>query len=701
MVLLAVHMASLEPKHAEAGPPTLDWRVVSAKSEARLGDTGRVYERARWRLWSGRPERALGGLEDAREPGIFEDRIALVRGRASERLRDFAEARAAYLKALELAQAPAVSEEAARGLVRVLGKLGDWSTRLTYLDALISTLEDEPDHTLEIERARTLHRLGRAEEAKDSLWFLLDHYPDPRTAARAERALLEVEQRRRLSEVESRALQIARLRYLARTGRTRTALRELSRVRGDEPELSLLEADLWAARGRRSRAQSILHALARRSLEHRPAVALRLARLSRDRYQYTRARREYDAVVSRYAGTPEAIVAEYEAAAMEYDDDHYGAAAEKARRFVRRHPYHSLADDGRWLAGWSAWLSGDHAGALEMFETLEGPRGRFWLGRSQEAVGRPDEAVRTYRALVQSAPLTYYGLSAEDRLGEMGEDGFADPLPPVPAPRDVDEVIGLLGPERPLGIDRAAALFDVRLKQEGVEELLALAEHFRKRKDTQGATLVVDLFELFGKDAWAFLLARHIAEGDDPDDLERRPYYWRVWRYAFPTPFETEVRAAHSEHAVDPFLVYAVMRTESLFRPHAVSPVGARGLMQLMPATARWIGRRSREAKQHARRYRRPASNIWLGTWYLRFLLEHYHGDVIRSLAAYNAGPGAVDRWSRRFPDLEPQELVERIPYTETRRYVKRALESYRVYRRLHPPVDSVVQIASTEGKSG
>jgi soluble lytic murein transglycosylase len=212
-----------------------------------------------------------------------------------------------------------------------------------------------------------------------------------------------------------------------------------------------------------------------------------------------------------------------------------------------------------------------------------------------------------------------------------------------------------------------------------------LAEHFREIGDTQGATLVVDLFQIFGRNAWAFLLARNITEGDDPDDLARRPYYWRVWRHAFPTPFEQEVRLASHDHGIDPFVIYSVMRTESRFRADAVSPVGARGLMQLMPQTARWIGKKDRRARPHAKRYAKPDANIWLGSWYMRHLMDHYQGDVMRALGAYNAGPAAMDRWSRRFGGLDPDEFIERIPYDETRAYVRRAMESYLVYQRLHP----------------
>src|SRR5687768_16287017 len=126
------------------------------------------------------------------------------------------------------------------------------------------------------------------------------------------------------------------------------------------------------------------------------------------------------------------------------------------------------------------------------------------------------------------------------------------------------------------------------------------------------------------------------------------------------------------------------MRTESLFRPDAISLAGARGLMQLMPNTARWIGRESKNGRFHANRYRSSKSNIWLGSWYIKNLLIRYEGDLVDAIGAYNAGPEAIDRWRKDYASLEPDEMAERTPYDETKRYVRKVLESYLVYQKLY-----------------
>lgn len=689
---LGTNSAPLEPWPTilEHRPTLLDADVVAAGTDVRLADDG-AYRQMRLRLWSKRPRRALSGLPEDISGSLFSDRIALSKGEALQAIGEHEAAKEAYVEAIRAGRADAVVEEAVRGLVRVLGRLGEHEARLVYLDALIDNAEqDAPAYEFEIERAESYAVLGRTEEAKGALEALIERYPEPAIAERAESALRAIEKRRRSTRAEARARAIGRIKWHAKNAPPRRALRMIRRASRDvsnDPEILLVKADLLATRGRRWRAQAVLEDLDRRRPAMRPAVALRLARLARDRYQYARGRRAYQALIDEHPGTPESIDAAFEAAAMEYDADDYAAAAEKARAFLADHPSSALVPDAEWLAGFSAFLAGDHHAAEATFETAlarkERPRLRYWYGRCLQIANKADEAAASFETITTSEPLTYYGHVAQERLTQLGAPAQIDPLPPVPAPSSVDETIALLGPDRPVGIDRAAALFEGRLRREGTEELLSLAEHYRRTGDTVGATFVLDLFQLFEKDAWVFLLSRQIAQADDKADLKLRPAYWRVWRYAFPTPFASQVEVASKDNDVDPLLIYSVMRTESLFRPYAVSPVGARGLMQLMPATARWIGRRDRRAKAYVRSYRRPASNIWLGAWNLKFLLERFDGDIVRTLAGYNAGPGAVDRWTRRFEGFETDAFVERIPYDETRRYVRRAVESHAVYNKL------------------
>ena len=131
-----------------------------------------------------------------------------------------------------------------------------------------------------------------------------------------------------------------------------------------------------------------------------------------------------------------------------------------------------------------------------------------------------------------------------------------------------------------------------------------------------------------------------------------------------PQSFEQIVRSASNRYGVDPNLVWAVMKVESNFNPEAVSKKGARGLMQLMPATAR---------QHRVDNIHDPSQNIQAGVRHLRLLLNRFQGNLRLGLAAYNAGSRAVERY-RNIP-----------PYSETRKYVRRVLKYYDFYRTRGP----------------
>jgi soluble lytic murein transglycosylase len=136
---------------------------------------------------------------------------------------------------------------------------------------------------------------------------------------------------------------------------------------------------------------------------------------------------------------------------------------------------------------------------------------------------------------------------------------------------------------------------------------------------------------------------------------------------------------------LDPALLCAVILEESRFDPQALSVAGARGLMQIMPATGKDIAKSLKVRPFDEQKLYDPELNIRFGSSYLARLLEEFGGKTYLAVAAYNAGPRAVRDWLARFPGLPEDEFVERIPYAETRNYVVRVLTSRQVYKSLYP----------------
>lgn len=139
-----------------------------------------------------------------------------------------------------------------------------------------------------------------------------------------------------------------------------------------------------------------------------------------------------------------------------------------------------------------------------------------------------------------------------------------------------------------------------------------------------------------------------------------------------------------NEYEVDPYLVFAIIRAESKYQTSAESPVGARGLMQIMPETAVWIAQQMKIEALNPDDLHDPELNISLGCWYLKDLDKEFGGNLPLTVAAYNAGRGKVNQWRQEGKwDGDPGK-IENIPFEETRQYVKNVLSNYAAYQAIY-----------------
>lgn len=155
-------------------------------------------------------------------------------------------------------------------------------------------------------------------------------------------------------------------------------------------------------------------------------------------------------------------------------------------------------------------------------------------------------------------------------------------------------------------------------------------------------------------------------------------------KFFYPFPHKDLVVKYSKEYKVDQYMVLALIRRESKFYPHARSKVGAKGLMQIMPETGSWIANQLGWVDYSEEKLYLPEYNIPMGIWYLAYLDKTFNGDIIKVLAAYNAGENKVYNWLEKRIWTGQLKDIEQIPYEETRRYIDRVLLDYQIYKRIY-----------------
>lgn len=222
-------------------------------------------------------------------------------------------------------------------------------------------------------------------------------------------------------------------------------------------------------------------------------------------------------------------------------------------------------------------------------------------------------------------------------------------------------------------LDKARALESI-----GREDLahmeLVLAARFRRAPEVDLAMAEALASRGYVVDAQA------IAEAYIEDHPQAPLAFWQL---SYPKPYSTTVEAAAAEFDVDPLLIWAVMRAESRYDPEALSYVGARGLMQVMPPTQAWIAEQLGEDISPGDAFT-PETNIRMGAWFLHFLADYFEGDFELAIAAYNGGATSVDRWQADPLVSNRDDLLRWIGFGQTREYLERVSLSYQVYQELY-----------------
>lgn len=416
-----------------------------------------------------------------------------------------------------------------------------------------------------------------------------------------------------------------------------------------------------------------------------------------------RAVQGYEEYAAAYPDDPRASVALDRAAQLR---DRLGDAegALQARLALgRRYPASDAGRAALHQAGLALLAAGRPMEARQAWQALaEGNsgswrgRGAYWAGRAARAYGDERAARDLFAAARAAAPDTYEGARAAEELGAVPQGDL-----PIGAPIAEEEWAALAGwaaaaeagapgagaaePAAPDGLDaraaRARLLAEVGLQAEAVAEWLegvALAEG----RPAQLAAIARAAHE--AGVPYAALMAADALADQAPAGAGPQPTALR--RLLFPTPYPELVRREAAERGLDPRLLYALFRQESLFNPGATSWVGARGLGQVMPETGQGIAQNLGVADFVLDDLYRPAVSIRFGAFYLGRRVEDMGGSVHGALAAYNGGLGNAQRWAGGSAVPDPDAFTETIDYPETKGYVRAVYGFWGVYQGLYAP---------------
>lgn len=276
---------------------------------------------------------------------------------------------------------------------------------------------------------------------------------------------------------------------------------------------------------------------------------------------------------------------------------------------------------------------------------------RYWRARALEGMNLTTRAYPIFADL--SHEMHYYGLLASEELPSRVENQPADYRP---SPQEIDEV------KSEPGIRRALLLHKLSLNTDAANEWSWATRNFDDHQLLAAA-------EVARQAQWYDRAIRTAEQTRTTHSLDLR----------YLTPYRDLAESYAHKNDLDPALVYGLMRQESRFMDYARSSVGARGLMQIMPATARWIARHMGLGRKAHARYADPDVNIKFGTYYLKSLLTSFDNSAVLATAGYNAGPGRSRKWQADKP-LEGAVYVESIPIPETREYVKKVLANAMFY---------------------
>ncbi len=360
---------------------------------------------------------------------------------------------------------------------------------------------------------------------------------------------------------------------------------------------------------------------------------------------------------------------------------------------LEKYPNENYAQWAGWRLGWVHYLEGKFEQAFNKFQEAAKrfpdksfiEYNLYWSAKSAEKMDKKDVARSLYAKVAELYPYTFHGIRAKAKLlnldakPEMVLENQA-----LSRKKESSQLGRPLSTREKFHHIRANELAKLGLAQEARNEIDELQKTVRK--NMTGALWLSQLYHQaqgYAESLRLLSLYKNFVTKPKEKDLSLK-----FWKHFFPLAYEEVVLAYAKPLKVDPFFVNSIIRQESLFDSKALSSAGARGLMQIMPATGKKLYPKIKLKKPfETDALFDPDLNIRLGVKYVSQLNKQFNKNRMHILISYNAGPHVLKKWLKRFGHLSDQDVfIESIPYSETRRYVKHVLRNMGIYKALYSP---------------
>ncbi len=490
------------------------------------------------------------------------------------------------------------------------------------------------------------------------------------------------------------AERVARAEQLTAAHLWDQAVVELALVGDDAPDAVKTDRDYWLGetlfdmRRRYGDAGALLLGVANKVGSHAVEAMFHGARaLSRADHDDD-AIAWYHKVVAAYPSTLYAAEAQFLSGWLEFNRGHYKEAIAPLEQSLAKYPHGKWVDDSLWFLGMSHYFLGDLPAAKLRLEALaartgalEAGKARYWLGRIEQRLGDEARGVADYREVVTRYPFSWYALLSRARLAQMNRPigPFGDQVAPK-------------GPKLAAAVDESLANDDlIRRADEliaagmGVDAGFELARDergFLKRHDHAAAfAMLLDRYRKAGNynRPWMLAVSYSGSALDGPPEADAR----RWWENAYPRAYRELIEKYQALGQNPEGYLYSIMRKESGFDPHDLSYADAQGLLQMIPPTTKRVATALGIPYDAGKLYE-PAYNIQTGSWYIGHLLAKFKHQIPIGAGSFNSGPKPVMKWLDQHRDKDIDELVELVPYTQTREYMKKVTENYARYRFLY-----------------